>query len=387
MFRFVQGRRDPHTPHWILLKLWPPLCTHPTSRNRRSTHRAHFPPPHGIQPRRPAGEGEAELEKSKEKPSKYTTEGARAVGVRRAGGKAPGGSRRISHAPQPAGACRLWSLPCALPRPRRPGLSRRRGPGHVWRTRRRSPGVTYIRDRRPGPPEAPAGPRQRPCRPMRLGSGQYPLVRGGKKKGKNEGRRAGGGRRCRHLCRLLLSAPLPPAQPRPHSRYVAVPVAAASPSHSGDNDTTRPDPARPSPARRAPTSVAHPPRGGRDGMGVEGANSREIRSEPPREFSNARDTAPGAGGGGLRTTDPGVPRGGCFRSRPGVCRLPRGTPGAVVRGPAGPAPGRARSWPPGRAWWGRLCSPAPPRGAAGTERDGPSSLCPSSSNPGLSGLH
>lgn len=74
MFCFMQRPKDPHKSHWILLKLWPPRCTHPSSRNRRSTHRAHFPPPHGIQPRSPAGEGEAELEESNEKPSKNTTE-------------------------------------------------------------------------------------------------------------------------------------------------------------------------------------------------------------------------------------------------------------------------------------------------------------------------
>ncbi|CAN8203567.1 unnamed protein product [Coccothraustes coccothraustes] len=215
------------------------------------------------------------------------------------------------------------------------------------------PGGHLHKGRAAGPARGPRGPslRQSRCRPMRLGSARYPPVRRRRKKGRNEGGRAGGGRRCRHLRRLLLSAPLPPAQPSPRSRYVPVPVPVASPSRSGDNGTARHGSG---PRARAPTSLAHPPRGGRDGMGGNGPSSREIRSEPPREFSNARDTAPGAGGGGLWTTDPGVPRGGRFRfrPRPGGCSLSWGTPGAVVPGPAGPAPRRARPW-------GRLCSPAP----------------------------
>lgn len=228
--------------------------------------------------------------------------------------------RQRPHLPRPP-ACRSLPAaepPCALPRPHRPGLPRRRGPGHVWRTRRRRPGVTYIRDGRPGPPEAPAGPRCASGGAGLCGSGA-PGTRWYGRKGRKGGTKAEGRAGVAVAATSAASssssscprrAPSP-TQPSPRSRYVPVPVA--SPSRSGDNGTARPGSA---PRARAPTSLAHPPRGGRDGVGGR-RSSREIRSEPPREFSNARDTASGADGGGLRTTVPGMPRGSSFRSRPG----------------------------------------------------------------------
>lgn len=110
------------------------------------------------------------------------------------------------------------------------------------------PGGHLHKVRAVGPARGPRGPalRQRRGRPTRLRSARYPLVRGGRKKGRNEGRREGGGRRCRHLRRLLLSLPLPPARPSPRSRYVPVPVASPSRSSGGgDNGPARPGPARP----------------------------------------------------------------------------------------------------------------------------------------------
>lgn len=171
-----------------------------------------------------------------------------------------------------------------------------------------------------GPARGPRGPalRQRRCRPMRLGSARYPLVREERKKGRNEGRGAGGGRRRRHLRRVLLLLLLSAARPQPNPAEPALPVRAGAGGISLPQRRQRHGPARPgsAPRARAPTSLAHPPRGGRDGVGGR-RSSREIRSEPPREFSNARDTASGADGGGLRTTVPGMPRGSSFRSRPG----------------------------------------------------------------------
>lgn len=356
--------RDPYKSHWILLKLWPPHGTHPSHRNRRSKQRARFPPPHGIQSRSPAGEREAELEKSEEKPSKNTTEGARTHGMCGWLGRRESSWRQRPHLPRPP-ACRSLPAaepPCALPRPRRPGLPRRRGPGHVWRTRRRRPGVTYIRDGRPGPPEAPAGPRCASGGAGLCGSGA-PGTRWYGRKGRKGGTKAEGRAGVAVAATSAASssssscprrAPSP-TQPSPRSRYVPVPVA--SPSRSGDNGTARPGSA---PRARAPTSLAHPPGGGRDGVGGR-RSSREIRSEPPREFSNARDTASGADGGGLRTTVPGMPRGSRFRSRPGGVCVSRRTLGAVVPGLPGPAPGKARSWPLPRTSWGLLWSPAPSR--------------------------
>lgn len=90
------------------------LPTAPTapSRNRRSRHRAHFPPPHGIQPRSPAGEGEAELERSQEKPSKNTAQGAKTEGVRGWPGRRESSWRQPPHLPRPP----AWrSLPAAEP--------------------------------------------------------------------------------------------------------------------------------------------------------------------------------------------------------------------------------------------------------------------------------
>lgn len=227
----------------------------------------------------------------------------------------------------------------------------------MWRTRRRSPGVTYIRDRRPGPPEAPAGPRCASAAAGLCGSGA-PSTRWSAGEGRKGGTKADGRA---GVAVAATSAASSCARRCPQPSRARTPGTCRCRWHLPPAAATT---ARPGTAR--PREPAHPPRsltrraGGGMGGGGNGPSSREIRSEPPREFSNARDTAPGAGDGGLWTTDPGVLCGvsgrfrPCPRSRPcpGGCCLSRGTLGAVVPRLAGPAPFGARPW-------GRLWSPVP----------------------------
>lgn len=219
------------------------------------------------------------------------------------------------------------------------------GPGHVWRARPQ-PGGHLHKGRAAGP--AP-GPRAAPAAVPACAARERPVPAGagGRKKGRNDGRAAGGGRcRRRHHLRLLLlllSAP----RPQPSG---AQPSGARAPGTcrwrcgwhlppSVPQRRQRPGPARP----RAPTSLAHPPRGGRDGMGG-GGGVLARSAESLRGNFQMRGTRPWAlTAAASWTTDPGMPRGNRFRSRPGGCCLSRGTPGIVVPGPSGK--GRSRYLP------------------------------------------
>lgn len=174
---------------------------------------------------------------------------------------------------------------------------------------------------------------------------------------------------------------MPPPPPPPPVRAAAPsPAEPALPVCAGAGGISLPQQRRrqrpgPAPRARAPTSLAHPPRGGRDGMGGRAEFSRDPQRVSAGIFKCAGHD-PSSGGGGLRTTNPGMPRSSHFRSRPGGC-LSWGTPGAVVPGPARAAPGKARSWPAPCTSWEWLCSPALPRGNPGREKAGPAYLCPS----------
>lgn len=231
------------------------------------------------------------------------------------------------------------------------------------------PGGHLHKARAVGPARGPRGPalRQRRSRPTRLRSARYPLVRGGRKKGRNEGRREGGGRRCRHLRRLLLSAPLPPARPSPRSRYVPVPVA--SPSRSGDNGPARPGPA-----------PAHPPRsltrraGGGTGWGAGRVLARsagslrgnfQMRGTRPERWRR-RPSDYGSRHAAQQPL-PLPPRRLSLVVHAGSCSSWVGKSGARQ------SPFLARAL----HLVGRLCSPALPRASPGREKAGPAFLCPS----------